>query len=1116
MKNKTYFKNLIRMIFKTKARFLSIFLIVFLGASFFAGLRQTPDIMQASMDNYIQEYNFNDIEAIGTLGYNQEDINKIKSIKEVKNVDYGFRYDGLVYKGDSSYGCIVYTSNFKNHVNDVKLSSGKMPTKDDECIFDSIIAERYNYKLNDEITIESSNSKKTYKIVGFGFDTRYISDMDRGTNTLGDGTNDAFVLTLTQGNESMALPQDLYDLREETVLYTDLRITLNDDYNVFSDNYREHVSSVKSKVQKLLKNNYNELHTALEDKANKQIADGQKSYDEGLQQYNDGIQQYEDGLQQYNNGLQQYNDGYAKYQQGQRQYQSGLKQYNDGLTAYNQGLQEYKQGKQQYEQGLNSYNVGLQQYNAGVQQYESGLASYQQLEQSISFLENNEIAYNQAVIALPGLSDQYNANPSDTLLQQIQSLKTLINTYEGILQQVGSLDEAKKLAVSSKAQLDATKLKLDSTSDDLVKAKTALDDNNLRLDNAQDDLYKAKNQLDETKLQLSNTNDDLVKAKYQLDTTKQQLDSAKNTLDTTKQQLDEVKLSLDEAKKGLDSAKKQVKDIPTGKSIYLTSEENASLISYQANCDSIEALSILFPMIFFLVAALVSLTTMTRMIEEQRVQSGVLRALGYTNAQVINQYLIYAFLATFIAALIGTIFGTNFFPSIIYHLYTLMMYQNGTPVKIVYVASTVIQTFVISVAITLIVSYVVTRKELVSMPATLLRPKAPKMGKRIVLERITPIWKRLTFIQKVTMRNIFRYKKRFIMSIIGIAGCTALIVVGFGVKYSIAPLVDNQTKEIWHYDGVVKYNRSLGQDSINQTSDLFIDSGAVESICNFYNKTVSVDKNYYAQLEVPQLNNFDDFIKLTDYQTGEALKISDQGVIINQKLSELANVSVGDDVTIDINDKEYKVKVSGIARYYFQHYVYMSPTFYSELTGEEAILDNSYINLNNDDSKVVISEVMDGNDDISSVTYIRGMFDEFENQISSIDSVVVILIACAALLNFIVLYNLTNINIQERKSEIATIKVLGFYRKEVYQYVFRENIILGIIGAVLGLGLGTLVHGYLIRTVEIDMAMFVRSVNPICYLFAFLLTIIFIKAINFVMRKVLIKIDMVESLKSIE
>lgn len=1116
MKNKTYFKNLIRMIFKTKARFLSIFLIVFLGASFFAGLRQTPAIMQESMDAYLQEYNFNDIEAIGTLGYNQDDINNIKKIKEVKNVDYGFRYDGLVYKGEVSYGCVVYTSSFDNHVNDVKLSSGRLPTNDDECVFDSTKAERLKYKLNDEIRIESTNDKKTYKIVGFGYDTRYISDMDRGTNTLGDGTNEVFILTLTGGNESMALPQDLYDLRDESVLYTDLRITLNDDYNVFSDNYREHVSDVKKQVQKILKNNYSELNTALEDKANQKIADGQKAYDEGLQQYNDGLKQYEDGLQQYNDGLSQYNAGYAQYQQGQSQYQSGLKQYNEGLATYNSGLNQYNLGKQQYDQGLQQYNEGLQQYNAGRQQYEAGLASYQQLEQSITFLESNTDAYNQAVVALPGLLAQYQVAPTDELFQQIQTLQTLINTYEGILQQVGSIDEAKQLATTTKKQLDTSKLQLDNINDDLIKSKHALDTNELKLSNAQDDLVKAKYQLDTTKLQLASASDDLVKAKYQLDTTKQQLDSAKNTLDTTKQQLDEAKITLDDSKKELDSARKQVKDIPTGKSIYLTSEENASLISYQANCDSIESLSILFPMIFFLVAALVSLTTMTRMIEEQRVQSGVLRALGYTNAQVINQYLIYAFLATFIAALIGTIFGTNFFASIIYYLYTMMMYQNGTPVKIIYVTSTVLQTFGISVAITMLVSYAVTRKELISMPATLLRPKAPKMGKRILMERITPIWRRLTFIQKVTMRNIFRYKKRFIMSIIGIAGCTALIVVGFGLKYSISPLVDNQTKEIWRYDGVVKYNRSLGQDNINLAAKSLEDSGAVDDMCSFYNKTVDVNKNYYAQLEVPQSNNFNEFIHLTDYNTGDDLKVDNKGVIINQKLSELIGVSVGENMTININDEDYQVKVSGIAKYYFQHYVYMSPILYQELTGDDVIFDNSYLKLSNDDANVTISEIMEGNDDISSVTYIKGMFDEFESQISSIDSVVVILIACAALLNFIVLYNLTNINIQERKSEIATIKVLGFYRKEVYQYVFRENIILGVIGALLGLGLGTLVHAYLIRTVEIDMAMFVRTVNPICYLLAFLLTMIFIKAINFVMRKVLIKIDMVESLKSIE
>lgn len=507
------------------------------------------------------------------------------------------------------------------------------------------------------------------------------------------------------------------------------------------------------------------------------------------------------------------------------------------------------------------------------------------------------------------------------------------------------------------------------------------------------------------------------------------------------------------------------------------------------------------------------------MVEEQRVQSGTFRALGYDKKDVINQYLIYAFLATFVASVLGIIAGVYFFPSIIYFLYRKMLFNVGAPIKISFDTFICIQTFLISVAITLLVTYIVTRQELSEMPASLLRPKAPKMGKRIVLERITFIWKRLSFNQKVTMRNIFRYKKRFFMSIIGIAGCAALIVTGFGIKNSVSTLADKQYGDIFTYDGMVVFDRNLSNDQLKKEKDEFESLSSVKDCSSFYRKTITVvgSKDHYGTLEVFKNNEeLSKYTNLENYQTGEKIKLNNQGVVISAKLSELLGVTIGDKINITIDEKDYQVKITGVMLLYFQHHIYMSEEFYRGLTGETPVNNYAYFNLEDDGNRKTVTNYCDKDSNIDSLNYVKGISQAFRDQMGSIDSVVVILIACAGALAFIVLYNLTNINIQERKSEIATIKVLGFYPREVYDYVFRENLILSAIGSIVGLGIGKVLHMFIINAVEVEVAMFIRSVNLMSYVYAIIITMIFTYLIDFGMRKVLKNIDMVESLKSIE
>lgn len=1051
MKKKAYVKNQIQVIKKTKARFLSIFCIVFLGAAFFAGLRHTASIMEVTMDQYLDKYEFNDLNYIATLGFSDEDVKAIKDIDEIDNIECGNRFDALITVGDNVKGAVVYTNeSFKNKVNKVELINGKLPTKDNQCLLDKVYATRNNIKVGSTILLSNDNGEKEFTVVGIVNDSRFFSTIERGTNTLGDGTNEAFVEILTEGNESFALPDDLYDLRGETV-FNEIRISLrnSEEYSIFSDEYISYVKGVNKEIKKVLNKRIDKVNDGLSGEAKRALAKGKKDYKNGVQEYNDGLAQYEDGVKQYESGLKKYQDGLAKYNDGYKQYQDGYKQYLSG--------------KEQYDQGLAAYNSGLSKYNQGLSQYESALALYNQAKASFDQL------YNEGKI-------------TDEIYAQ------------------GNLEFEKQ-----KAKLDSQGAELKKAEIELSKSKAILDSSKIKLD-------VSKSKLDETMITL-------VVSKNQLDTTKATLDNTKNLLDTTKIELDNGKIELENAKQEIEDSKRVIAQIPTDKLISLTRDENASVLSYESACDSMRAIAVVFPLIFFLVAALVSLTTMTRMVEEQRVQNGTFIALGYDKKDVINQYLIYAFLATFIASVLGIIAGVYFFPSIIYFLYNKMLFNVGAPIKIIFNPFICVLTFIISVAITLLVTYMVTRQELSAMPASLLRPKAPKLGKRIVLERITFIWKRLSFNQKVTMRNIFRYKKRFFMSVIGIAGCAALIVTGFGIKNSVSTLADKQYGEIFSYDGMVVFDRNLSSDKLAEEKHNFEKLKGVKDSGSFYRKTITIagSKDHYGTLEVfKNSKELSQYIQLEDYQTGQELKLNDKGVIISAKLSELLGVSAGDKITISIDEKDYKVKVTGVMLMYFQHHIYMSDSLYQELTYQTPVSNYVYFNMTNNANQKDIIEYCNQNENIDSLNNVQGLSQAFRDQMGSIDSVVIILITCAGALAFIVLYNLTNINIQERKSEIATIKVLGFYPHEVYDYVFRENMILSVIGAVVGLGIGKLLHRYIINTVEVEVAMFIRSVNLMSYVYAIIITLIFTYLIDFGMRKVLKNIDMVESLKSIE
>ena len=610
----------------------------------------------------------------------------------------------------------------------------------------------------------------------------------------------------------------------------------------------------------------------------------------------------------------------------------------------------------------------------------------------------------------------------------------------------------------------------------------------------------------------------MANAKAKVESGKVQLAEGEAEYEKNKTLADEELLKAGEKIK---DAENQVNKIEKPSFYVLDRNSHYSYVDYENSASSIDKLSNVFPVFFFVVAALVCLTTMTRMVDEQRINIGTMKALGYSNGNIAKKFIVYALLASLIGSVIGMAIGFTFFPKVIYDAYNIMYIM--PPITLFINIPLAIVTAIASIGLTTLATYSACRIELIETPSVLMRPKAPKEGKRILLERIPFIWNRFNFTGKVTIRNIFRYKKRFLMTVIGIAGSTALLLAGFGIKDSIKTVVSKQFGTINKYDISVNLEKDI---SSVQKADLETYMKDQSDIKDFLfvkgemSKVEANDESKDLDIIVPSdVDRFDEFTHLQNRISKETVSLNDDGIAITEKVAKVLGVKVGDEVTItNSNDVTGTAKVSAIVENYIQHYIYMTPNYYEKVFDRKATPDEAYIILNNADNTVAdsVSNGLVNREGVSGVVSNTGIRDNFNNTIESLDFVVLVMILAAGALSFIVLYNLTNVNISERIREIATIKVLGFYDKEVAAYIFRENVLLTVIGMFAGLLLGVVFHQFIMITVEMDYVMFGRSINTMSYVYAGLLTVGFSLLVNWAMYFKLKKVQMVESLKSVD
>ena len=913
------------------------------------------------------------------------------------------------------------------------------------------------------------------------------------------------------------------------------------------------------------------------EKAKQQLTDGEAELADAKQQIADGETQLADAKAQLNDKQAQLDSAEAQYESGKAQldqkeqeladaeqvYLSNYSKYMPIITAGKEqiaaGKSQIADGKKQLDEGLaplNQLKDGLAEIEDGISQCDSEIAG---LNTQLSGMDSNEY---QKYVNIPkeNRNEEQQAYVEkwenlNTQLAGIQERKTqLENTKQEKLKQAGFATEADLEAqitslTKQKADLDAKEKALLQQEQTLAAQEEELLSAGRQITDGKSQIAAARSQLDSTKSQITDGKAQIQSAWALLNEKEGTLNASKAQLASGEQELadgrseyeqaakeaedritdGQVKITdgekqLADAKQKIADAKAEIKKIENPK-WYVQTREDA-LTEYQGygdNADRMRSIGKVFPVLFFLVAALISLTTMTRMVEEQRVQIGTMKALGYGKAAIAGKYIGYALIATLGGSIFGVLVGEKILPFIIIYAY-MILYKHLPAILVPYHMSYALQASGIAVACTLIATIASCYKELAAEPAELMRPAAPKQGKRILLERIGIIWKHLNFTWKSTVRNLIRYKKRFFMTIFGIGGCMALMVVGFGLKDCIYEIVSLQYEKVQFYDAATYMSDDISEENRQQLHD-YLDQNAdiKETIEARMQKTdvksASGKKTLY--LMVPSDNEkIEDFLSFhSRTNKDEVYSLKKDEVILTEKMASLLNVKVGDELTIEDEDRgDQTVTVGAICENYMSHYLYLSPEKYEELYGVPAEYNTIIYSVKDgkDDQIEKIGTKLLSMDGVLNVSYTSSIEGRLDDMLRSLNLVIVVLIVSAGMLAFVVLYNLNNINITERQRELATLKVLGFYDGEVASYVYRENILLTIIGSVAGMVLGNLLHRYIILTVEVEEAMFGRQIHWQSYLYSFLFTVAFSLFVNWVMFYKLKKIDMVESLKSVE
>lgn len=1157
-------KDLRRSITHSWGRFLAIAIIAALGAGFYAGLRMTGPDMRLAGDEYYDGTSLADVRVVSTIGFDEAQIDALRdvegvsavmpareadAISELDGVQYTLCFQSLDVDAAQASTCddgFTVQSSDGSYLNRPVLKSGTWPTKSDECLLSSDTVWQTDVHIGDKVCLiegtqdlDDSFAEREFTVVGFVNSSYYTCSTNVGSTSLGSGRLTSFVFV-----PDSAFADD-YPITEAFIAVDGAR-----DLPWASDAYQAKVDEVANRIDAIaddLKASRIEgLQTDAQATLDEKRAEYEQKKADALAQLDDGQATLDDSKAQLDSAAAELESAKTTIAQSESQLASGRAQYESGVAEL---ADQRSQAQAALAQAQASIDEGWAQYHTAMQTREmlsNKLGEAQKgLDEVNDGLAQVAARIEQAQRAIDELQAQIDAlNPADptheetkakkaALEQQLAQAKAALSQLQ---QQQAQLESQKTEIEAGIVQLQAGIAQIDTETagvpeqlaageQELAAQKAAANQGfasgQASLDAAAAQLAQGQAQLDEGRAQLKSG-----QAEY-TDGLSQWENGAAELADKRAQ----AEAEFADAEAQLADAQAEVDDIATmDADVYaLDLKKNIGAESFRSDAGRIDQIAQVFPLLFFLVAALVSLTTMTRMVDEERVLIGTFKALGYSNGRIASKYLVYAMVASGVGSIVGIVLLSQFLPWFIMNAYAIVYVVPCRPTPID--PALFLLAAGLSVGITVAATLFAAMATLREKPAALMLPRAPKAGKRILLERIRPLWSRMSFSWKVTARNLFRYKRRFFMAIIGIAGCTGLLLTGLGLQNAINDIIDKQYGELYHYNAIVRMDSDVADAEKNAVAErVEADSEGPKAWVLTENKIVrtpgaSDEIDQRVELNVPQdTQEFGNFNTLRTRVGHKPLAIDDEGVLISEKLATKLGVSVGDSIAIYDEDaignatgEGREVRVSGIMENYVAQYVLMSPALYESTMGEAPSYATLLANVaEGDDVREVFSDDVLAMDGVKTVTYNDETINSYRSMLKSVDSVVVVLVVAAALLAFVVLYNLTNINITERVREIATLKVLGFTPHEVNAYIYRETMLLSLIGAFVGLFLGIAMEGYVVITAEVDQVMFGREIHALSFIIAFALTMLFSVIVTLAMKFKLKKIDMVESLKSVD
>nr|WP_254360279.1 FtsX-like permease family protein [Eggerthella lenta] len=1157
---------------------MAIAAIVALGTGFYAGLRMTAPDMKLAADEYFDGTSLMDIRVLSTLGLTDDDIAALRHVEGVEAVmparetDVMASIDGEQYAtrvhslpdaartSDTSDG-VHARSDDPDYLNRPLLVRGSWPQKTGECVLSANLVENDAIAVGDTLTItegvqdvDQTLVTRTYTVTGFVNAPYYATSSSMGETTLGSGSIQQYMY-VPESDFSADLP------------YTEAYLTVRGAANerASSDAYQRLVDEVADRIKALAPEREQARVDQLKSDAQKELdekradyegerADAQSQLDDAKRQLDDAAatiaaseQELADGQAAYDSGASelasrrasaqaQLDDAERQIAEGQAQLDAQRPQLDDAAGQLQAARAQWQQGadalaaawgdwqrqSDELDAGITRAQAGVADAAAGVDRIQKGIDA---LEEQIKQLDPDKDA--QKIAELRAEQDALKAQQQDLRAQMAlvqATLDDLVNV------QKPKLEAARAELQGKQDALDSSKVELEQQQAAYEGGKAQFDASARKLDQARADLASSRSQAD---AQIAAAQQQLDDAAARLQDGRAQLEQGRADYDSGLAEYEQKKSDADaqlaDAERRLDDAQKQIDDLERPEWLVMDRTANYGAASFEADADRVDSIAAVFPFIFFLVAALVALTTMTRMVEEERALIGTFKALGYRRTRIASKYLAYAAAASGIGSILGILALSQVLPAVIMKAYGIIYFVPELPLPLPVDPGFAGLAAGLGVGVTLFATWAAVAATLRERPAQLMLPRAPKAGKRIVLERIGPLWRHLSFSWKVTFRNLFRYKKRFVMTVIGIAGCTALLLTGLGLSNAINDIIDKQFGEITKYNAVVTLADDLSSEEQRRIDDLLDDGSLVTA------HTLAMRQNMLAggpdeqgkrmELVVPEdPASFDRFVALNTRVGHHPVKLDDDGFVLTEKLAAELGVRAGDAVTLTEQDAignatgtSYEATVTGIVENYVYHYAYMGPALYEQLMGKAPDYRTVLaVTTSDPDLRVQFSNDLLAAGGVKTVAYNDETIDAYRDMMSSVNMIVVVLVTAAAALAFIVLYNLTNINITERMREIATLKVLGFTPREMNAYIFREIFLLAAIGCAVGLVLGVWMEGFVVVTAEVDQIMFGRAIHPTSFLLAFLLTMLFTVLVMLAMRGKLRRIDMVESLKSNE